>query len=210
MEFPLTRDCFVTSITLVALNKLGQGLFDMDPLLVRDAVEDVFGLKNMPQRMFDKLNCGLMLLGTSSYTDSIEGFLMGTAVMNNQVVNGNTIAFCNLKECAWGVWEYMNLNGDVDEHTHPTEQFSPDIVKYIQEAGRRNGVTSMPEWLKFAEKDMSALPDLTSDIDQFEMYMKRQDDYVSILNLYVQQRQDALTQQLMMLNKLGLIGPKQA
>ena len=55
MEFPLTRDCFVTSITLVALNKLGQGLFDMDPLLVRDAVEDVFGLKNMPQRMFDKL-----------------------------------------------------------------------------------------------------------------------------------------------------------
>ena len=107
MEFPLTRDCFVTSITLVALNKLGQGLFDMDPVLVRDAVEDVFGLKNMPQRMFDKLNCGLMLLGTSSYTYSIEGFMMGTAVMNNQVVNGNTIAFCSLKEICINLFPFL-------------------------------------------------------------------------------------------------------
>ena len=111
MEFPLDQNCFVTSITLVALNKFGQELLGMDPLLVRDAVQDVFGLQKMPQRMFDKLNCGLTLVGTSSYTDSIEGFLMGTAVMNNHVLDGNTIAFCTLKECAWGVWEYMNLNG---------------------------------------------------------------------------------------------------
>ena len=85
-----------------------------------------------------------------------------------------------------------------------------DICDSITAVVIRNGVTSMPEWLKFAEKDMSALPDLTSDIDQFEMYMKRQDDYVSMLNMYVQQCQDELTAQLQQLNQLGLIGPKQA
>lgn len=210
MEFPLDQNCFVTSITLVALNKFGQELLGMDPLLVRDAVQDVFGLQKMPQRMFDKLNCGLTLVGTSSYTDSIEGFLMGTAVMNNHVLDGNTIAFCTLKECAWGVWEYMNLNGDVDDHAHPTETFSPDIIKYIQEAGRRNGITSMPEWLKFAEKQPEQLPDMTEDVDLFEMYMSRQADYVSIINNYVQKRQDALLAQLKMLNEMGYIGPKQA
>lgn len=207
-RLPLDRNCFVTSITLATLSKLGLGALDMDPLMVRDAFQDVFDIREMPQRMFDKLNCGLTLVGTSLYTDSIEGFLSCTAVMNNQVIDGSTISYCNIRECAWGVWEYMNLNGDVDAESKPTETFSPDIVAYIQQVANRNGVTSMPAWLKFAEKDASAMPDLSEDIDLFESYTARQESYVGAMNEYIKARQDELLKELKSLVEAGVITRK--
>ena len=204
-RLPLDRNCFVTSITLATLSKLGLVALDMDPLMVRDAFQDVFDIREMPQRMFDKLNCGLTLVGTSLYTDSIEGFLSCTAVMNNQVIDGSTISYC---KCAWGVWEYMNLNGDVDAESKPTETFSPDIVAYIQQVANRNGVTSMPAWLKFAEKDASAMPDLSEDIDLFESYTARQESYVGAMNEYIKARQDELLKELKSLVEAGVITRK--
>lgn len=209
-RLPLDRNCFVTSITLAALAKLGLGALEMDPLMVRDAVQDVFDMENMPQRMFDKLNCGLTMLGTSLYTEAIEGFLPCTAVMNNQVVSGSTIPYCTIRECAWGIWEYMNLNGDVDAESKPTEQFSPDIIAYIQQAANRNGVSSMPVWMEFAEKDPNFMPDLSEDIDLFESYTARQEAYVNTMNEYVQNRQNELLNELKLLKEAGIIAQKTA
>ena len=205
-ELPLTRDCFVTSITLAFLRKAGQEALEWDPLIVRDAFEGIFHVEKMPQRMFDKLNCGLTLIGTSSYTDTIEGFLMGTACMNNLVIDGDTAPFCTLRHCAWGVWEYANLNGDIDRNSRPTEKFSPDIIKYIQEAGKMNGVTRFPVWLDFASLPEGAQPDLSDDLTLFETYNSRQDEYVEGLNVFVTDRQNALTAELEALEKLGFIG----
>lgn len=204
--FPLKRDCFVTSITLAFLKKYGIEALDWDPLIVRDAFEGGFRVEKMPQRMFDKLNCGLSLVGTSLYTDSIEGFLTGTACMNNRVLDGLTASFCTLEECAWGVWEYMNLNGDIDKNNQPTEKFSPDIAKYIQEAGKLNGVLKMPVWLKFAEAPDGSMPDLTGDVDLFEMWSARQENYIEDLNGYVTYRQQALADELRSLKNDGWIG----
>ena len=203
---PLGKDCFVTSITLVFLRRFGQEALDWDPLIVRDAFEEGFGFKKMPQRMFDKLNCGLSLIGTSLYTTTIEGFLTGTACMNNLVLDGDSIPYVTFDQCAWGVWEYANLNGDIDDQSKPTEEFSPDIVKYIQSVSGRNGVTSMPVWLQFAQLPDDQMPDLSSDVDQFEQYMNRQRAYVEDMNRYVLARQDALKAELTKLADEGFIG----
>lgn len=203
---PLGKDCFVTSITLVFLRRFGQEALDWDPLIVRDAFEEGFGFKKMPQRMFDKLNCGLSLIGTSLYTDSIEGFLTGTACMNNLVLDGDTIPYVTFDQCSWGVWEYANLNGDIDADSRPTEKFCPDVVKYIQSVGMRNGITSMPVWLQFAQLPDDQMPDLSSDVDQFEQYMARQRSYVEDMNRYVLARQDALKAELSRLADDGFIG----
>lgn len=206
IALPLTRDCFVTSITLAFLRQTGKDALDWDPLIVRDAFEGIFNIKKMPQRMFDKLNCGLTLIGTSLFTESIEGFLMGTACMNNLVIDGSTVSFCTLRNCAWGVWEYANLNGDIDQDSRPTEKFSPDIIKYIQEAGKLNGVTKFPVWLDFASLPSDSMPDMTEDLDLFEAYNSRQEDYIEGLNVFVSEKQAALTAELTELKRLGFIG----
>ena len=207
-KLPLDRNCFVTSITLAFISKYGLEALEWDPLIVRDAFEGGFGFDKMPQRMFDKLNCGLSLLGTSLYTDSIEGFLTGTACMNNQVLDDHTISYCTLQECAWGIWEYINLNGDLDKESKPTEKFCPDIIKYIQEAGKTNGVVRLPLWMGFAQLPDDAMPDLSGDVDLFQQYMARQDNYIDDLNGYVNYRQKLLADELKTLESKGFFKRK--
>jgi len=207
---PLNRDCFVTSITLAFLKKFGLKALDWDPLMVRDAYEGVFCQGKMPQRLFDKLNCGLSLIGTDLFTASIEGFITGCACMNNLVIDGSTAPFVTLSQCAWGIWEYINLNGDLDEGMRPTETFCPDVIKYIQEVAAVVGVTKLPEWLKFAQSPQETLPDMSEDVDLFTQYMQRQEDYINMLNSYVTERQKLLADELKKLQNLGFIAEKTA
>ena len=205
-KIPLKKDCFVTSMALMALRKLGPESLEWDPLILRDAFEAVYRLEKLPQKSFDKLNCGYALIGTDTYTSTIEGFLSATAVMCGIPFESDTVPFCTLENCAWGVWEYMNLLGDMDEANRPTETFCPEIVEYIQQAGALNGVTRFPVWLEFANRDMK-MPDMSEDAELFEMYNARQDDYIEHLNLYVTARQDRLAAELKELQSAGIIGP---
>ena len=204
-QLPLGKDCFVTSITLVFLKRFGLEALDWDPLIVRDAFEGAFDFKKMPQRMFDKLNCGLSLIGTSLYTTTIEGFITGTACMNDLVIGGNTATFVNFEQCAWGIWEYANLNGDIDKDSRPTEKFSPDIIKYIQAVGARNGITKMPVWMDFASPENEAMPDMGEDVDLFNQYMQRQQEYTKEMTRYVMGRQELLKMELMKLADDGFL-----
>ena len=155
--------------------------------------------------MFDKLNCGYMLVSTDAFVSTIEGFLTATAVMNNLVFEEDTIPYCTLEQCAWSVWEYINLMGEIKDGM-PTEQFCPEIITYIREVGRLNGVSTFPSWLSFANEDTGALPDLTGDISLFEMYQARQQDYISDLNGFVTTKQQELTSELLNLQQTGFLG----
>ena len=204
-EFPLKKDCFVSSVTLAALNKLGFESLEWEPLILRDAAEAAFGMKKMPQKMFDKLNCGYMLVGTNAFEASIEGFLSATAIMNDLVFDSSEIPYCTLDDCAWSIWEYINLTGDIED-SKPTVQFCPEIIEYIREAGKLNGISTFPVWLSFADCEIqNPLPDMASDVDVFEMYQARQQEYIQRLNAYVNMRQEKLTKELIELKNAGFV-----
>ena len=99
MELPLKNNCFVTSIALVGLKHLGPESMTYEPEILRDAFESQFGMQKMSQKMFDKLNCGYMLVSTDAFVSTIEGFLTATAVMNNLVFEEDEIPFCTLENC---------------------------------------------------------------------------------------------------------------
>jgi hypothetical protein len=204
-DWPLNKECFVTSITLAALKKFGLESLEWEPEILRDAFEEQFDLAKLSQKAFDKLNCGYMLLGTDLFYSSIEGFLSATAVMNDRPFEEDQIPFCSLEECAWSVWEASQLTGETSDGK-PTTEFHPDIVKYIQEAGRLNGVSKFPLWLSFANTEDAPYPDMSGDESVFEMYMQRQQECIADLNRYVQGRQDKLTEELQKLEKLRLVG----
>lgn len=204
-DFPLKNDCFVTSITLAGLKKLGLESLDWDPYILRDSFEDAFGIDRLSQKMFDKLNCGYTLIGTNLFPASIEGFLTSTAIMNDFVFDESEIPYCTLKQCAWSIWEYANLTGEI-ENDRPTEAFCPEVAQYIRTAGEINGISEFPDWMAFAvDKEGQKMPDLSSDVQLFEQYRQRQQDYVSDLNVFVAERQQKLAEELEMLKNGGFI-----
>ena len=204
-DFPLNKECFVTSLVLPTLKKFGFESLDWEPEILRDAFEEEFQMNKMPQKMFDKLNCGYMLVGTDAFTSSIEGFLSATNIMNNLVFDGDEAPYCSLEMCAWSVWEYGELIGGIKDG-ESTENFCPDIAKYIQEVARVNGVSQFPKWLSFANPENMAMPDMTGDPDLFEMYNNRQQNYIGDLNGFVTFKQNLLTEELHKLQNAGLIG----
>jgi hypothetical protein len=204
MALPLKNNCFVSSITVLALKTFGLESLEWEPRVLRDAMEEKFDLQKLPQRIFDKLNCGYMLVGTNAYTSTIEGFLSANAVMNNQSFDENQIPFNSLKTLAWGVWEYSNLMGDIKDGA-PTEEFSSDIIVYIREAAELNGVRKFPDYLKFAENPHIGLPDMGTDPTAMEMYLNRQQSNINDLNAFITGRQTALVQELTELQRQGWI-----
>lgn len=203
-ELPINKNSFVSTMAMLGMRALGLESLDWEPEILRDAFEDAYGIDKLSQRLFDKLNCGYMLVGTDAFTTSIEAFLSATAVMNNQVFESDEVPYCTFEMCAWSVWEYINLMGDIEDGK-PTDQFSPEIILYIQQAANENGISRFPLWLKFAEPENS-LPDLSGDIDQFEMYQERQNDRISDMNGFVTRKQEELTEELTNLQKLGFLG----
>lgn len=203
-ELPIDKNSFVSTMAMLGLRALGLESLDWEPEILRDAFEDAYGIDKLSQRLFDKLNCGYMLVGTDAFTSSIEAFLSATAVMNNMVFESDEVPYCTFEMCAWSVWEYINLMGDIEDGK-PTDKFSPDIILYIQKAANENGISRFPLWLKFAEPENN-LPDLSGDIDQFEMYQERQNDRISDMNGFVTRKQEELTEELTNLQKLGFLG----
>lgn len=204
-EWPLSKECFVTPVVLAALKSFGLESLDWDPLIVRNAFEEQFEIKKMPQKLFDKLQCGYTLVGTDAFSSTIEGFLSCTAIMNNLVFDESEPPFCSLEMCAWSIWEYGLLMGTLEDGKS-TETFSPDIIKYIQEAGKLNGVSRFPKWMSFANPENEIQPDNTGDPDAFAMYENRQQDMISDMNGFVTAKQELLNKELKKLEELHIIG----
>ena len=205
MSAVLGPDCFVSSLALLAYCQLGPEALDWDPLMVRDAMEDILGDGEMPQLMFDKLNCGLTLLGTTTYTDTIEGFLTCTSVMNGNPLDAEAAPYCSLSDCAWGIWEYINLSGDLTDDGKPSETFCPEIVEYIRGVARSNGVYTLPNWMSFA-MPVAPMPDMADDPDVMGAFMQRQDAVVADMNAYVTGRMSELARELNRLKGSGKLG----
>ena len=204
-EFPLNSQCFVTPLALTAIKTFGLESLDFDPDVLCQCFEEQFDIKRMSTKMADKLNCGYMLIGTDAFNSTIEGFLSATAIMNNLVFSEDEIPYCSLDMCAWSIWEYTELLGDLEDG-HNTATYSPDIITYIQEVGKQNGVYLFPEWMDFANPSKNNLPDLSGDADLFGAFSLRQENYISDLNGFVTTKQKQLIEELDKLKTAKILG----
>jgi hypothetical protein len=199
------RDAFVSTVSLPALVRFGFDSLDWDPLVLRDSYQEEFGLDAMPQRTFDKLNTGYTLVGTTAFETTIEGFLTCTAVLNGLVLDSSASPFVTIAHCNWAIWEYGCLIADAPEEN--VEVFCPEVVEYIRQVGNLNGMTRFPDHMAFANSD--TMPDIGGDVQQFEMYERRQDGYIDMLNTQIDEKQKLLAEQIKELEKAGLVGGAQ-
>lgn len=201
----LDKKCTVSAITLAAIRSFGLESTDFEPQILRDLFQQRFGIQKLPQRAFDKLNCGYTLIGTDLYTRSVQVFLTCNGVMANKPLDQSQITYNTLKDVAWGVWQYCNLVGQLQQGK-PTQVFSPDIILYIQEVAKANGIVKFPAWMKFAQPPQVYPQQLMSDPVVFQAYMQRQQAQVAQLSKFVSAKQQTMLQQLRQLQSAGILG----
>lgn len=175
----------------------GPECLDWDPLILRDAFQEEFSCK-LSQRGFDKLQAGMTMIGTNLYTQSIEAFLACTSLCANKPVKQGQLAYVNIKDCCWGVFCWQELLGETIQET--VQEFSPDIIMYIQALMDKQGISELPEFMSFAkmpdEKITTIQQNLISDVTAFQAYTSRQLETVNEIKAYIKDKQRVLALQL--------------
>lgn len=191
------KDCMLPIYTLAAISKFGQQALDWDPLILRDAFQQAFNCK-LTQRAFDKLMAGTTMIGTNLFSSSIQTFLACTAACNNKRIDSDKLTYVSLKDCCWSVFTYKDMLGW--EQEQDTQEFDPDIIMYINGLMQVDGISSLPEYMQFAnlpEAKITTIQEaLVSDTDAFQAYTNRQLNQVQDINAYVKQMQQNLISQL--------------
>ena len=189
---------FVSTCTAAALRMLGQESLDWDPLVIRDGVQEFLGLKKLPQKLFDKINCGYTMIGTNGYTASLETLAVCNAVMSSVPFEDGVMPLDDHYTLAWGAWEYFRLTGD----TIDSVTFSIDNAIYGGEVLYTAGITNPPDWLSWVEYDPVKISRLDSLLDDPQFYMDRQHGMVAELENYCKEKDAKMVIQLERLDKL--------
>lgn len=189
---------FVSTCTAAALRMLGPESLDWDPLVIRDSVQDFIGISKLPQKLFDKINCGYTLIGTNGYTASIETLISCNSVMSSIPFEEGILPLDDQYTLAWGAWEYFRLTGDTPE----TVTFSVDSSIYAGEVLYRAGITNPPSWLSWVSYDPEKIERLSSLLDDPQFYMDRQNGLKAELENHCKEKDAQLVLQLERLDKL--------
>ena len=97
-------ELFVSSAIAICIRKFGMEFLDWDPLVRRDTLKKALGVQKLPQKLFDKVNCGATLISTNGYTQRIEVFIPCNYVMSGRVLSESSMGLDDPYTLAWGVW----------------------------------------------------------------------------------------------------------
>lgn len=197
-ELLITENAEVSVCTSAALRLLGVESMEWDPLVLRDSLQDSIGISKMPQKLFDKVNCGYTMIGTNGYTSSIETFAVCNSVMSSISFEDGVMPLDDQYTLSWGVWEYFRLTGD----TVDSVQFSIDTSVYAGEVLYAAGITSPPDWLSWVSYDPEKLARLDSLLDDPQFYMDRQHGLISELENYCREKDAKMVNHLKRLDKI--------
>ena len=192
------RDAFVSTCSLAAIRMFGLESLDWDALVIRDALEQELAIKKIPQRLFDKVNCGYSLMATNGYPTHLEIFVPCNAVMANQQIEEGTMGLDDPYTLAWGVWEYLRLTGE----SHEEVQFSDDVRIYSGEVLYQAGMTDPLPWLKWVQFDPVKEERLHTLLTDPEFYNARQIALKDNLGKMINKRNQALTDELKEMDRL--------
>ena len=188
----------VSVCTAASLRLLGTDSLDWDPLVLRDSLEEILGLKRIPQKLFDKINCGYTMIGTNGYTSSLETFAVCNAVMSSIAFEEGSMPLDDQYSLAWGVWEYFRLTGD----TPDTSQFCINTAIYAGEVLYVSGITNPPDWLSWVEFDPVKMERLDTLLDDPQFYMDRQNGLKEELKRHCKEKDAQMIIQLERLDKI--------
>ena len=193
-------ELFVSTVIAICIRKYGMEFLEWDPLVRRDQVAHDMGLKKLPQKLFDKMNCGATLIGTNGYTQRIEVFIPSNYTMSGRVLSESSLGLDDPYTLSWGVWEYKQLIQGTPEDD-PEEPFALDVAMYAGKVLSNDGILTPPTWLQFAQFDPEMMARVEENTEALPGFIDHQNALVSDLNEFVTKQQAKLTEQLNAVDK---------
>lgn len=189
---------YVSTCSLAAIRLMGLESLDWDPLIIRDTMQDILKMPKMPQKLFDKINCGYTMIGTNGYTGSLEIFVPCNAIMSGIPIEEGSLGMDDQYSLAWGVYEYLKLTGDDPKEV----TFNVDTAVYAGEILYANGITTPPTWLDWAMIDPEKISRLDEVLEDPQFYMDRQAGMVKDIVNHCKTKEAEMISQLSSLDKL--------
>lgn len=189
---------YVSTCTAASIRLLGIESLDWDPLIIRDSMQDALKISKIPQKLFDKINCGYTMIGTNAYTASLEAFVTCNSVMSNIPIEEGTMGMDDPYSLAWGVYEYMKLTGDDVKDL----KFTIDTSIYAGEILYAAGITTPPVWLEWVSYDQDKISRLDEVLEDPRFYMDRQAGLRRSIVNHCTEKEAEMLSQLSTLDKL--------
>ncbi len=177
------------------IDTYGTEAFSWSPVTICVEIHDDFGVE-LPGQNFDRLMAAIQILTTNNFYKSLPSFNDLCCILSGSAIIFDSFQPADAGDIAWGITEAVLLSGIPEEE----EPFTPEIVGFIEEAVKAEGIITPPKILQLgqvgrdlADKihvDYSDDPDMFSEIWQIE---KSKTDEINSL---VTDRLQAMTHQL--------------
>ena len=169
-----------------------------DPQTIEMEIEDDFQIQ-LPPVNFDKLMAAITVLTTDDFFWSLPDFIHLCNIFSNDTHSPETFDPADSSEIAWGIVEAMLIAAPEDENP-----FKPEIIGYISETMRNEGIINPPDVLKVAQQDPGYRQpeNFSDDPVMFEMIYKFAQQKTEDVEAYVKNNLRGLVDQM---SKLPLV-----
>ena len=189
---------FATTLLTLFIDTYGTEAMDWDPMTISSEIEQDFAVK-LDRAVFDRLMAGIVIVSTDSFFSKLPDFINVCNVLSGDSFDPTVFDPADAGECAWGMTEALLLSPPDDNVDEPFDQ---EIVDYIGEALKDEGILTPPDILKIGLKSdyqdlISRVQyDFSDDPEMFNAIFDTEKSKTEDINGLVKARLTALVQQL--------------
>ena len=178
-------------LTLFLDTYTADGLY-WDPKTIEMEIEDDFQIQ-IPPKNFDKLMGAIVVLTTDDFYWSLPDFVYLCNVFSGDTHDPEVFDPADSSEIAGGLTAALLISPPEED-----DPFKPEILGYIAEVLRNEGIVTPPDVLRIAQQELGHnRPDEFSDDPLlFEMIYKLEQEKTNAVNQYVKQNLAELIQQM--------------
>lgn len=194
----LDANSFATTLLTLFIDTYGTEAFDWDPKTIESEIESDYGIK-LPRSIFDRLMAAISIVATDGFFQSLPDFINLCNVLSGDSFDPTVFDPADAGECAWAMTEALMLSPPDDNEEEP---FNQEIVDYISEVLKSEGILTPPDILKVGlRKDYKEIVekvryDFSDDPEMFQAIFETEKGKTEDINDLVKARLAALVQQL--------------
>lgn len=185
---------FATTLVTMFVDTYGTDGFVWDPETIAMELRDDFNVE-LPAPNFSRLMTAIKLLTTDEFYQNLRDFVEYCNILSGSTAG--TFDPADVDEIAWGITEAMLLAPPEPDDDEP---FHPEILAYIGEMTKREGLINPPDILRIGTRDDDALSKVqsgfTDDPTLFGAIWAVEDGQTQEINELVKGRLRMLVQQL--------------
>ena len=192
------QNSFATTLLTLFLDAYGTEALQWDPLTIQTEIEQDFDVK-LSRSVFDRLMAGIAVLSTDSFFQSLPDFINLCNVLSGSLFDPSVFDPADAAECAWGMTEALMISPPDDDDQEP---FAQEIVDYISEALKNEGILTPPDILRVGLRgDYAGMADkvkydFSDDPEMFQAIFETEKAKTDDINAVIKERLSLMVGQL--------------